>query len=213
MDSFASWTRAGGIWFWPVFICFCAWLVRRYALSGNVDLSRGSARFSSRLSGVRPLHPIGVSSAQGSTASPRRFIAAVGRLRNLLLHAVSGSRAFDHPANPTETITVRARKMLGPQLQLVIVRAGHREYHVLSQPGSAAAVLSARDISEPKDDGLTRRTPNPRRCVLRANRHPSSVPWRHEAVHTSTNSNPANEDRRSRREAASRYGASAVRAH
>lgn len=137
------WVPPAPLWAWPVAVCLAAWLFRRWAL-GRTD-----AGFRFRLPGTLPLVSSILTRRGGGERPPRgaspRAENPGERERASHWWNLFGSRKTD-----LQRITVGARKTLGPQLQFLILCAGNREYHVLSQAGAAPLVLSTRILPPPR---------------------------------------------------------------
>lgn len=143
MNQLAMWNGKAPLWVWPIIVCLLAWLFRR------VWLGAGAVGFRIPWLNRSPLFPsqIGRSRKGRPPASPQEEERAsakppLARWWNL----------FRTRTAVPQLITIRARKTLGPQQQVFILRMEHREYHVLSQAGVAPLVLSTRTLPSP---GLT----------------------------------------------------------
>ena len=127
-------------WLWPVAVCLAGWLFRRYLLGGRAPVS--SIRFP-RFASLWPSGPVPRSGAAGPPCIP--IIQEGGSEERA--QRVPWWKSFRNRIADPERIEVPARRTLGPQLQFLILRAGNREYHVLSQAGVAPQVLATRIVS------------------------------------------------------------------
>ena len=135
MNQLALWSWKVPLWVWPVVVCLTAWLFRRIMLgAGNVGFRVPWLDLSSLLPPA--VGRSGKVSTQSTSLHREERSSFVPSL----------ARWWDRFGNRTaapQLVTVRARKSLGPQQQVFILRVENREYHVLSQLGVVPLVLSA----------------------------------------------------------------------
>lgn len=150
MDSFALWSWPAGLWFWPAVVCLCAWLFRRHVLSGNAGGFRLPARLPRCFTDAASFDSAAAKAISGSGGlrEPSSVMAPDSMWRRLF-GAVAKFRALDPGTETPASITVCARKTVGPQQQLAVIHAGNREYHILFQPAAPPLVLYAHSLSRP----------------------------------------------------------------
>ena len=143
MNQLAMWNGKVPLWVWPTVVCLMAWLFRR------VWLGAGAVGFRIPWLNRSPLFPsqIGRSRKARPPASAQEEERTSGKPP-----LVRWWNLFRTRTAVPQLITIRARKTLGPQQQVFILRMEHREYHVLSQAGVVPLVLSTRTLPSP---GLT----------------------------------------------------------
>jgi hypothetical protein len=145
------------VWFWPLLVCLGAWLFRRWMLRGAFSpVDRRGPSGTGWMLSVRKATPSG----------PTKPLPIAGWMPDSLLRRLSTSlaglwhRTGSHGAGP-DPIAVLGRRVVGPQQQVLVVRAGDQEHTVLLQGGAPALLLSTRAVkaSGPRAPG---RRPKPR---------------------------------------------------
>jgi hypothetical protein len=130
------------VWFWPPLVCAGAWLFRRWMLRGET-LMPGRAG---------PIGPGWMVSARKATppgaTMPLRSGGwmADGLLRRLTVSLAGLWHCTGSRNMATDQIAVLGRRMVGPQQQVLVIRAGDEEHTLLLQGGGPALLLSTRAV-------------------------------------------------------------------
>jgi hypothetical protein len=140
------------VWFWPLLVCLAAWLFRRWMLRGEISLAGRPAR-----SGRGWMVSARKATSPGTAEPSRRGAWMPDGLLRRLTESLAGLWQFTGGRGAVnDGIAVLGRRMVGPQQQVLILRAGDHEHTVLLQGGGPALLLSSRPV---KVDGPREQRP------------------------------------------------------
>jgi hypothetical protein len=132
------------VWFWPLLVCLAAWLFRRWMLRGENSMAGRAG----------PIGPGWIAFTPKATPSGATMpLRSGGWMPDGLLRRLSESLAgLWHLTGSrnvaTDQIAVLGRRMVGPQQQVLVIRAGDEEHTLLLQGGGPALLLSTRAVKE-----------------------------------------------------------------